>query len=73
VGVPLPRRDGLAWLNEVLAAELTSVNRYFADAKMCANWGYDRVGETVPENCCDSLATRTTSRDRFGADHRGSS
>jgi bacterioferritin len=32
-------------LNDVLTAELTSVNQYFADAKMCANWGYDRLAE----------------------------
>jgi bacterioferritin len=32
-------------LNEVLTAELTSVNQYFLDAKMCANWGYERLAE----------------------------
>ncbi len=30
-------------LNEVLTGELTSVNQYFVDAKMCANWGYERL------------------------------
>ena len=32
-------------LNEVLTAELTSVNQYFLDAKMCSNWGYERLAE----------------------------
>ncbi len=32
-------------LNEVLTAELTAVNEYFLDAKMCGNWGYDRLAE----------------------------
>jgi bacterioferritin len=32
-------------LNEVLTAELTAVNQYFLDAKMCANWGYERLAE----------------------------
>jgi bacterioferritin len=32
-------------LNEVLTAELTAVNQYFLDAKMCANWGYSRLSE----------------------------
>ena len=36
-------------LNEVLTAELTSVNQYFADAKMCANWGYDHLAEKFRE------------------------
>ncbi|MGH9182296.1 MAG: bacterioferritin [Acidimicrobiales bacterium] len=32
-------------LNEVLTAELTAVNQYFAHAKMCQNWGYQRLAE----------------------------
>jgi bacterioferritin len=36
-------------LNDVLTAELTSVNQYFADSKMCANWGYDRLAEKFRE------------------------
>ena len=38
-------RNVIDLLNDVLTAELTSVNQYFADAKMCANWGYDRLAE----------------------------
>src|SRR3954469_9766596 len=36
-------------LNDVLTAELTAVNQYFADAKMCANWGYERLAEKFRE------------------------
>jgi bacterioferritin len=32
-------------LNEILTAELTGINQYFLHAKMCANWGYDRLAE----------------------------
>lgn len=32
-------------LNEILTAELTSVNQYFVHAKMCANWGYRKLAE----------------------------
>ena len=42
-------------LNEVLTAELTSVNQYFADAKMCANWGYERLAEKVRHESIDEM------------------
>ena len=32
-------------LNDVLTAELTTINQYFIDAKMYANWGYERLAE----------------------------
>ncbi len=32
-------------LNDVLTAELTAINQYFVHAKMCANWGYERLAE----------------------------
>jgi bacterioferritin len=36
-------------LNDVLTAELTSVNQYFLDAKMCANWGYQHLADKFRE------------------------
>ena len=39
----------LELLNEVLTAELTAVNQYFVDAKMCANWGYERLAAKFRE------------------------
>jgi bacterioferritin len=32
-------------LNDVLTAELTAVNQYFIHAKMCDNWGYERLAK----------------------------
>ncbi len=36
-------------LNDVLTAELTAINQYFIDGKMCANWGYGRLAEKFNE------------------------
>jgi bacterioferritin len=42
-------------LNDVLTAELTAINQYFLDAKMCANWGYDRLAEKIKADSIDEM------------------
>jgi bacterioferritin len=42
-------------LNEVLTAELTSINQYFVDAKMFDNWGYERLGKHFREASIDEM------------------
>lgn len=42
-------------LNEALTAELTAVNQYFLDAKMLANWGYERLGSKFREDSIDEM------------------
>jgi bacterioferritin len=41
-------------LNEILTNELTAVNQYFLHARICENWGYERLyrkfrGESIDE------------------------
>ena len=42
-------------LNEVLTAELTAINQYFVHAKMCANWGYDRLADHGRHESIDEM------------------
>lgn len=42
-------------LNKVLTADLTAINQYFVHAKMCANWGYERLHHKVRERSIDEM------------------
>ena len=42
-------------LNEVLTAELTSINQYFVDAKMLDNWGYERLAHHFRDESIDEM------------------
>lgn len=42
-------------LNDVLTAELTAINQYFIDAKMCANWGYAHLAEHMKDDSIDEM------------------
>jgi bacterioferritin len=45
----------LRLLNELLTNELTAINQYFIHAKMCANWGYDRLAQKVRAESIDEM------------------
>lgn len=45
----------VAYLNEVLKAELTAINQYFLHAKMCQNWGYLRLAEYARHESIDEM------------------
>jgi bacterioferritin len=51
------RRDGeiTELLNEVLTAELTSVNQYFVDYKMLDNWGYEPLAQHYRDESIDEM------------------
>jgi bacterioferritin len=41
--------DVITVLNDVLTAELTAINQYFIHARMCENWGYQRLWKKLRE------------------------
>ena len=51
-------------LNEVLTGELTAVNQYFIHAKMCGNWGYQRLHKQVRAESIDEMRHAETLIDR---------
>jgi bacterioferritin len=42
-------------LNKILTADLTAINQYFVHAKMCDNWGYERLHHKVRERSIDEM------------------
>lgn len=42
-------------LNRLLTTDLTAVNQYFVHAKMCENWGYERLHHKIRERSFDEM------------------
>jgi bacterioferritin len=51
--------------NDVLTAELTAINQYFIHAKMCQNWGFDRLAEHIRHESIDEMKHADTLIDRI--------
>jgi len=45
----------LTLLNNLLTNELTAINQYFVHAKMCENWGYERLAAKIREESIDEM------------------
>ncbi len=45
----------LTLLNLLLTNELTAINQYFIHAKMCENWGFQRLAAKVREESIDEM------------------
>jgi bacterioferritin len=42
-------------LNDVLTAELTAINQYYVHARMCENWGYERLWKKIRTEAMDEM------------------
>jgi bacterioferritin len=45
----------IALLNDFLADELTAISQYMVHSEMCANWGYDKLHETVEKRAIGEM------------------
>ena len=45
----------LTLLNNLLTNELTAINQYFIHAKMCENWGFERLAHKIREESVDEM------------------
>jgi bacterioferritin len=52
-------------LNDVLTAELVAINQYFADAKMCENWGFERLAKRFRDESIDEMRDAEQLMDRI--------
>lgn len=56
--MPVPKRPNkkiVTLLNDVLTGELTAINQYFLHAKMCQNWGYNRLAHAIRQESIDEM------------------
>ena len=42
-------------LKEILTNELTAVNQYFLHARMCKDWGYEKIGDKFYKESIDEM------------------
>jgi bacterioferritin len=45
----------LMLLNQLLTNELTAINQYYIHAKMCENWGFERLAAKIREESIDEM------------------
>ena len=48
-------KDVIDMLNEVLTNELTAINQYFLHARICENWGYERLWKKIRAESIDEM------------------
>ncbi len=45
----------IAFLNELLADELTAISQYMVHSEMCANWGYEKLHSAIEKQAVDEM------------------
>jgi bacterioferritin len=60
-----PNEQVLMALNEALKAELTAVHQYLLHARMCQNWGYQRLAEHNRKESLEEMAHAEILMDRI--------
>ena len=45
----------IALLNDILTSELTAINQYWLHARLCENWGYERLWHKIRKESLDEM------------------
>ena len=53
------------FLNEALAAEVTAINQYFVNSKVCENWGWNRLATKMREESIEEMHDAEKLMDRI--------
>lgn len=48
-------KEVISLLNQCLTGELTAINQYFIHARMCKDWGYERLAAIVERESIDEM------------------
>lgn len=52
-------------LSTILTNELTAINQYFLHARMCRDWGYEKIAEKLMKESIDEMKHAQTLIDRI--------
>ncbi len=55
----------IEFLNEALAAEVTAINQYFVNSKVCENWGWARLAAKMREESIEEMHDAEKLMDRI--------
>ena len=55
----------IEFLNEALAAEVTAINQYFVNSKVCEDWGWDRLAAKMREESIEEMHDAEKLMDRI--------